>query len=338
MKKSVKYFLTFILATSVLSGCSYEEDNFLGITSSEKEVDVSSEDTSKEVSSSKTKLQETSTPKPTKTPAKKIDKILNEYRKTWEVDDAEELASYDDKAVYAGICRAIKKEYKRNEKEIRKINYGKLITGDLLNSGSIYSVHDAYSDLEKLVKLYLDSFSKKYKKDSLVKVKKLVGDYEKEYDKFTNIQAKYESMQKFNSLLKAFNSAKEYDIYVVDLIKSTLGRKIEKFLTSDKGYYYYVNDAVYDSIFDEYGPGEEEFVLRTDAKLSQGGYQSLKLWNTGNDTTIEFDKSYERDLDVYEIYNEEEHKKLLKDKKSLNKIRTRAKQLDSEIKKRVLAL
>lgn len=325
MKKIIKYFIIFIFGVGILNAIfSSDEDN---------NTDVSSEITS-EVK--KAKEKETAIPKQTKNPAKEIDSIINTYRKEWEEDDAEELKSYKDKDVYKGICRAIKKEYKKNQKEIKKLNYDKIMMGESIEgSGSISSVNDAYFNLSKFIDLYLDFFENGYKKDSLLQIQKLTKKYDDNYAKYCNINVNYDGMYKFANLYNEYENAETYDIYVDYLIKNTFGRKVEKLIESDKSYGYYAHDAVYNDFYGDYYRGDEEFVFRTYEKLPRNGYYQLKLVNTGEDWTVESDDGFERKLDVYEELSDEKYNQLLKDKKILNKVKKDGKNIDSKIKKYV---
>lgn len=341
MKKGIKYFLIFVFGVAIINAIiNGDTDNDASVSSEiTSEANASKNNTEKDSSGKKElktqeiKTEETATPKPTENPAKKIDNILNEYSKEWEKDDAEELKSYNDKDVYKGICRAIKKEYKKNQKEIKKIKYAKIITGEGIDNGSIYSVNEGYLNISKVVDLYLDFFENGYKKDSLIKIQKMTKKYDDIYTKYSDIDMKYGGIYNFNKLYKAYENAETYDIYVDYLIKSTLGRKVQKLLESDKSYGYYTHDAVYNSYYEEYYAGDEEFVFKTYEKLPRNGYYQLMLVNTGEDWTVESSDGFERKLDVYEELSEDKYNKLLKDKKTLNKVKKDGKNLDSEIKK-----
>ena len=341
MKKWIKYFVIFVFVASVFS--AIVDGN------TDNETDVSSETTSnmnlsqnntsttspeeKESKSSKTSTpKETATPKPTENPSKKIDSILKVYNEEWEEDTAEELKSYNDEDVYNGICRAIKNEYKKNKKEIEKLKYDKIINYGNVESCNISSVNYGYLNIKNLIDLYLNFLEKDYKKDSLTEIQKITKKYNDNYDKYCEISSNYDGIYKFNELFNKYENAEIYDIYVDYLIGNTFGSKIERLLKSDKSFGYYAHDAVYNSFYEEYYGGDEEFVFKTYEKLPRSGYYQLYLIDTGEYWTVESSNGFERELAVYEELSSEQYEQLLKDKKALNKLKKDGKSIDSKMK------
>lgn len=340
MKKGFKYFIIFIFVVSVLNTIINDDADDKADVSSEITSDMDASKNKEESSLSEEKElktkedlpkkkvtpKPTATPKPTENPAKKIDNILKVYRKEWNEDDTEKLKSYNDKDVYNGICRAIKKEYKGNKKEIKKIDY------DNLEDSIICSVNYGYSNIRKLIELYLEFLEKDYKKDCLTKIQKNTEKYNDNYGKYCDISANYGSVDEFNELFTKYENAEIYDIYVVNIIKNTFRSRISKFLNSDKSYKYYAHDAVYDSDLEKYLGGEQEFAFKTYEKLPRSGYYQLYLIDTGEVCTIQSDDGFERDIEVYEEFSEDKYNQILKDKKALNKLKKDGRSIDSEIK------
>ncbi len=88
---------------------------------------------------------------------------------------------------------------------------------------------------------------------------------------------------------------KAYDDTIVGFLEKNLAAA-----TPSEVYFYYANDAVYNSFLGDYLDGEAEYVLMCTEPFAKGGAQNVYAVTTGTFMTLESSMGFVRDVEIYE--------------------------------------
>lgn len=131
----------------------------------------------------------------------------------------------------------------------------------------------------------------------------MIAEYQTAQSGMKAIEKKYASIE----ALEEIGNILSYNYYVRYRLETAYDDTIVGFLEKNLAeaapsevYYYYANDAVYDSLINDYVSGEGEYVLMCTEPFEKGGVQNVYVSETDAVMTLESSTGFVRDVEIYE--------------------------------------
>lgn len=147
-------------------------------------------------------------------------------------------------------------------------------------------------------------------------------------EKKYSIEEQYDDLDQLGYHATTMDYNTFYIRYKINI--STLDSIVGKIMKM-KDYYYYANNAVYNSFFNDWTYGDDEYVIGVDNAFSEGGCRELYGYFNGETMPLQTQDGFEREVPIFVVCSAEEHQAISEAFEEYSLLGKKSEQLYDEI-------